>query len=77
MADERGLANPLWPTITRAQADGMIQYVTAKGGALVKRVYRHDAPPTAAQLSLLQVLGVSEVPGTRGEADTVIQRRAA
>ena len=78
MADERGLANPLWATITRGQADDMIQYIRAQAGALVRRVYHHGAPPTAAQLSLLvQVLGVADAPATRGAADAAIQWRTA
>ena len=77
MADERGLGNPMWPTITRGQADGMIQYIRAAGVALVRRVYHHGAPPTAAQLSLLQVLGVADAPATRGAADAAIQWRTA
>ena len=77
MADERGLANPLRATITRGQADDMIQYIRAQAGALVRRVYRHDALPTAAQLSLLRELGVADAPATRGAADAAIQWRTA
>ena len=87
MAAERGLASPLphdvcgitlGSRMTRAEADDWIRYVKAQGGGLVRRVYRTNEPPTAAQCTLLQVvLGVADAPATRGAADAVIQRRAA
>ena len=83
MAAERGLASPLPHDVhgvtlgrrmTRAEADDWIRHVKARGGALVKRVFRTDEPPTAAQCTLLRVLGVADMPGTRGEANATLSR---
>ena len=80
MARERGLSDPtchvvIGPlTVTRGAADNWIWYVRSRGGALVKRVYRHAEPATDRQIGLLRTLGVGLTPENRGAADRLITK---